>query len=54
LGLLALATPELRASVFKDIVQAINREKEIKNLSRDDKFELIRKSNPNLKKIELN
>jgi len=39
--------------VFNDIVQAIKREKEIKNLSREDKFELIRKSNPYLKKIEL-
>jgi putative endonuclease len=39
--------------IYNDIVQAINREKEIKNLSREDKLELIRNTNPYLKKIEL-
>jgi putative endonuclease len=39
--------------VYNNIVQAINREKEIKNSSKNDKMDLIRKSNPYLKKIEM-
>jgi len=39
--------------IFDKIEDAIAREKEIKNLSREKKLELIKAKNPNLDKIDL-